>query len=88
MGKDTPQFKREIAPKVVMIGLGSTKFRDAEFTSHEVVIDDEQLAWFEKTIKEYPSSEGWSVICYSHAPITAPASASCRRTTSSTAAAG
>lgn len=38
-----------------MVGLGSTKFRSAQYTSHEVVVDDEQIAWFEDTIAKHPA---------------------------------
>lgn len=69
MGKKTPQFAHEIAPKVLLVGVGSTVFRDAPFTSHEVFVDAEQLAWFEKTIEAHPASDGWVVFCFSHAPI-------------------
>ena len=34
-GKPTPQFAREIAEKTLLVGLGSTVFRDAKYTSHE-----------------------------------------------------
>lgn len=39
------------------------------YTSHEVFIDDAQLAWFEKTIVDHPASEGWRIFVFSHAPI-------------------
>ena len=52
-----------------MVGLGSTKFRSAQYTSHEVVVDEEQIAWFEKTIADHPASEGWKVFCFSHATL-------------------
>jgi hypothetical protein len=68
LGKKTPQFKIEIAPKVLLLGLGSTLFRSAPYTSHEVVIDDEQVAWFEKTVKECPADDGWKIFVFSHAP--------------------
>ena len=61
-GKPSPQFKRQIADKTLLIGLGSTVFRDAVYTSHEVYIDDEQVAWFEKTIAECPAEDGWKVL--------------------------
>lgn len=51
-----------------MVGLGSTVFRDAVYTSHEVYIDEEQVEWFEKTIKECPAEDGWRVFVFSHAP--------------------
>ena len=43
LGKPTPQFKRIIADKIMLVGLGSTVFRDARYTSHEVIIDDDQV---------------------------------------------
>lgn len=69
LGKETPQFAHEVAEKVVVMGLGSTAFRTATYTSHEVAIDPDQLHWFETTIKNYPASEGWTVFLFSHAPI-------------------
>jgi len=69
MGKETPQFAHEIAPKTLLVGLGSTVFRDATYTSHEVFADAGQVAWFEKTIAEHPAEDGWNVFCFSHAPI-------------------
>ena len=68
LGKPTPQFKRLISEKTLLVGLGSTSFRTAPFTSHEVCIDDEQIEWFEKIIKECPANEGWRVFVFSHAP--------------------
>ena len=53
LGKPTPQFCREIAPKTLLIGLGSVLFRDAIYTSHEVVIDDAQIKWFEDKVKVF-----------------------------------
>ena len=55
LGKKTPQFCHEIAEKTLVVGLGSTKFRSAQYTSHEVVVDDEQIAWFEDTIAKHPA---------------------------------
>ena len=66
--KPTPWFKREIADKVLLVGLGSTVFRSARYTSHEVYIDQAQVDWFEKTIKECPAEDGWKVFVFSHAP--------------------
>ena len=43
LGKESAQFKRLIAPKTMLIGLGSTVFREARYTSHEVIIDDAQV---------------------------------------------
>ena len=69
MGKDTPQFCYEVAPKTLIVGLGSTQFRDATYTSHEVAVDAEQLKWFTKTIEEHPYEDGWQIFCFSHAPV-------------------
>jgi Calcineurin-like phosphoesterase len=44
LGKSTPHFKRLIAEKTLLVGLGSTVFRGAQFTSHEVFIDDKQVS--------------------------------------------
>jgi len=69
LGKKTPQFCHEVAEKTLVVGLGSTAFRSAVYTSHEVVVDDEQVKWFEETIKAHPAEDGWKVFCFSHAPI-------------------
>lgn len=66
--KDAPYFKHELAEKTLLIGLGSTVFRDAVYTSHEVYIDEPQVEWFEKTVKEYPADQGWKIFVFSHAP--------------------
>ena len=41
--KPTPQFIRQIAEKTLLVGLTSTVFRDAKYTSHEVTIDKVRL---------------------------------------------
>mmetsp|Transcript_49442 Transcript_49442/g.124519 ORF Transcript_49442/g.124519 Transcript_49442/m.124519 type:complete len:630 (-) Transcript_49442:271-2160(-) len=69
LGKETPQFCHEVAEKVLLVGLGSTAFRTAQYTSHEVSIDQKQLEWFEDVIRKHPDSEGWQVFVFSHAPI-------------------
>jgi len=69
LGKETAQYCHEVADKTLVVGLGSTAFRSAKYTSHEVVVDDEQVAWFEETIKAHPASEGWKIFIFSHAPI-------------------
>jgi hypothetical protein len=67
-GKPTPHFKRQIAEKTLLVGLTSTVFRSAKYTSHEVTIDKEQLTWFEDTVKAHPSTEGWKIFVFTHAP--------------------
>ena len=68
LNKPSPNFFREIAPKVLLVGLGSVLFRDAPYTSHEVYIDDKQIDWFEEVARTHPSSEGWKIFVFSHAP--------------------
>jgi len=69
MGKETPQFCHQVADKTLVVGVGSTVFRDAKYTSHEVFVDEKQLAWFEKVITEHKAEDGWKIFCFSHAPI-------------------
>ena len=69
LGKETPQYCYEVAQKTLIVGLGSTTFRDAPYTSHEVVIDDAQVEWFEALLKAHPAADGWSIFCFTHAPI-------------------
>jgi hypothetical protein len=66
--KPTPYFQRLIAKKTLLIGLGSVLFREALYTSHEVFIGDEQVRWFEDTVKACPAEDGWRVLVFSHAP--------------------
>eukprot|EP00567_Pseudictyota_dubia_P011395 CAMPEP_0197443292 /NCGR_PEP_ID=MMETSP1175-20131217/9054_1 /TAXON_ID=1003142 /ORGANISM="Triceratium dubium, Strain CCMP147" /LENGTH=583 /DNA_ID=CAMNT_0042973901 /DNA_START=66 /DNA_END=1817 /DNA_ORIENTATION=- len=67
-GKPAPHFIREIADKTLLVGLSSTVFRSAKYTSHEVTIDDEQMAWFEQMLKDHPANEGWKIFVFTHAP--------------------
>lgn len=67
-GKPTPQFCREIADKTLLVGLGSTIFREAPYTSHEVIIDQAQIDWFENLLKEKPAEDGWKIFVFTHAP--------------------
>jgi RNase P/RNase MRP subunit p29 len=63
--KPAPQFVREIAPNTLLVGLSTTVFRDAEYTSHEVVIDDAQIAWFEDLLATHPNHR---IFVFTHAP--------------------
>jgi len=67
-GKETPQFCRQVAEKTLLVGLCSTVFREAKYTSHEVITDDDQIRWFEELVKSKPADEGWRVFVFSHAP--------------------
>ena len=51
-----------------IVGLCSTIFRDADYTSHEVIVDDKQIAWFEDFLVKHPADEGWKVFVFTHAP--------------------
>jgi len=66
--KPTMQFKRQIAEKTLLVGLGSTVFRTAKYTSHEVTIDDAQLKWFEDVVSSHSSEDGWKIFVFTHAP--------------------
>jgi len=68
LGKKTPQFLREVAPKVLLVGLGSVVFRDAQYTSHEVFIDNGQIDWFENLCETHKAEDGWKIFVFSHAP--------------------
>ena len=67
-GKETPQFCRQVADRTLLVGLCSTIFREARYTSHEVIVDDEQIRWFEQTLKDHPAEDGWKIFVFSHAP--------------------
>jgi hypothetical protein len=66
--KPSPQFIRQVAEKTLLVGLTSTVFRSAKYTSHEVTIDKVQLDWFEQTLKDHPSTDGWRIFVFTHAP--------------------
>jgi hypothetical protein len=66
--KETPHFCKQVADKTLLVGLGSTVFRDAVFTSHEVTIDQEQIDWFENLVKTHKAEDGWKIFVFTHAP--------------------
>ncbi|CAJ1959944.1 unnamed protein product [Cylindrotheca closterium] len=66
--KEGPQFMRQIAEKTLLVGMTSTIFREAKYTSHEVTIDQEQIDWFENVVKTHPADEGWKIFVFTHAP--------------------
>jgi hypothetical protein len=68
LGKPSAQFVRLIAEKTLLVGLGSTVFRDAQYTSHEVYIDKDQIKWWEGLVKACPAEDGWRIFMFSHAP--------------------
>ena len=51
-----------------MVGLGSVLFRDAQYTSHEVFIDNGQIDWFENLCDTHKAEDGWKIFVFSHAP--------------------
>jgi len=66
--KPTPYFAKQVADKTLLVGLSSTVFRSAKYTSHEVTIDDEQLKWFEEIITSHKADDGWKIFVFTHAP--------------------
>jgi len=66
--KETPQFCREVADKTLLVGMGSTLFREAIYTSHEVTIDQKQIDWFENLVETHRAEDGWKIFVFSHAP--------------------
>ena len=86
--KPTPQFLRKIADKTLLVGLTSTVFRDAKYTSHEVTIDQQQLNGskkFSETILPGMAGRSLSLPTLLRSAVV---SKSCPKTTSSMAAAG
>ena len=67
-GKPTPHFCRQVAEKTLLVGLGSTIFREAPYTSHEVIVDQQQIDWFEQMLIDHPADDGWKVFVFTHAP--------------------
>ena len=67
-GKESPQFCRQVADKTLLVGLGSTIFRDAPYTSHEVIVDQKQIDWFEQLLIDHPADDGWKMFVFTHAP--------------------
>lgn len=65
---ESPYWTKEIAEKTLLVGLSTTRFRDAPFSSHEVHISDEQIAWLRRTLESHPADKGWHIIVLSHAP--------------------
>ena len=51
---------------MLLVGLCTTRFRAAVHSSHEVYVDEEQMEWFEDTVKKH---KGWKILVFSHAPI-------------------
>jgi hypothetical protein len=66
--KPTPHFIQYLTDKTVLVGLTSTVFRDAKYTSHEVTIDQRQIDWFTNVVETHPASQGWKVFVFTHAP--------------------
>jgi hypothetical protein len=66
--KPTPHFIQYLTDKTILVGLTSTVFRDAKYTSHEVTIDQQQIDWFTNVVETHPASEGWKLFVFTHAP--------------------
>lgn len=59
----------------LLIGLSTVRFRDAEHSSHEVFIDDDQMDWFVKTLA---ANKGKPTLVFTHAPIMCARNSACR----------
>lgn len=68
-GKTVPQFHKYIGEKTLLLGLSTSRFREAPYSSHEVYIDDKQMEWFQQMVESHPAHDGWKVLVFSHAPI-------------------
>jgi len=66
--KPTAQFCREVAEKTLLVGLGSTTFREAPYTSHEVIVDVDQIEWFKELLETHSADDGWKIFVFTHAP--------------------
>eukprot|EP00520_Triparma_pacifica_P002166 CAMPEP_0118637670 /NCGR_PEP_ID=MMETSP0785-20121206/3273_1 /TAXON_ID=91992 /ORGANISM="Bolidomonas pacifica, Strain CCMP 1866" /LENGTH=288 /DNA_ID=CAMNT_0006528865 /DNA_START=72 /DNA_END=934 /DNA_ORIENTATION=- len=60
-----PYWCKELSDDVILLGLCTTRFREAVHSSHEVYVDDVQMKWFEDKVKENKDKK---VIVFSHAP--------------------
>jgi len=67
--KSTPQFMKKVGERTLFVGLSTTRFRDAPFSSHEVHISKEQIDWFLNVLQQHPHEKGWKIYVFSHAPI-------------------
>lgn len=67
-GLDAPYWSAQVARRTLVVGLSTVRFRDSPFSSHEVHVDPDQLAWFEHTLETHPAADGWRVLVFSHAP--------------------
>lgn len=54
----------ELGP-ALLVGLSTVRFRSNAFSVHEVYVDDEQVAWFERLVAAHP---GRPVVVFTHAP--------------------
>ncbi len=64
VGRETPWFRTEVGP-IAVLGLSTTFFRPNTVIKHEVVFEDEQLAWFEEQLHEL---EGKPIFVIAHNP--------------------
>ncbi|KAK2076394.1 hypothetical protein QBZ16_000919 [Prototheca wickerhamii] len=60
------EFWRADVGAAILLGLGTTRFRDNAHCAHEVWIDDAQVQWFREQLTD---SQDRPVIVFSHAPI-------------------
>jgi len=66
-GSNTPQFYKRIHnSNTILVGLSTTRFRDAPFSSHEVHINDAQLTWFQNEVLDKHPND--NILVFTHAP--------------------
>ncbi len=53
----------QIGKKTLCVGLSTTHFRSARFSSHEVFIPKSQTMWLEELLNKHPEEEGWRGAC-------------------------
>lgn len=53
----------QIGKKTLCVGLSTTHFRSARYSSHEVYIPKSQTMWLEELLNKHPEEEGWRGAC-------------------------
>lgn len=49
----------QIGKRTLCVGLSTTHFRSARYSSHEVFIPKAQTTWLEELLQKHPEEEGW-----------------------------
>ncbi|KAG5177942.1 calcineurin-like phosphoesterase [Tribonema minus] len=67
-GMAAPCWARRVARRTLLVGLSTTRFRDAAHSSHEVHIPRDQLDWLDRVCAAHAADDGWRVLVFTHAP--------------------